>query len=176
MKLNILGVATLTALSLVCGCNKPSNSDTASSDTSGATSQTRDESSNLRATSRDSNAPSRTYSDSTKGADTTTASAREADNTGKNVRDRDDQTLTPGDQGNSESDREITRQIRRAITANDSLSTTAKNIKIITVDGKVTLRGPVKNAQEQAAIETATKGVTGVSSVDNQLEVKTANQ
>jgi osmotically-inducible protein OsmY len=53
-----------------------------------------------------------------------------------------------------------------------NLSFTAKNVKVITVGTKVTLRGPVKSDQERAAIETLAKQTTGVSKVDNQLEVK----
>lgn len=97
------------------------------------------------------------------------------DNTGRNQRDRSAGTLTPEDQGGSASDREITRQIRRAITSDSQYSTTAGNIKIITQNGKVTLRGPVKTADEQQALADLAKKVQGVSSVDNQLEVK-ANQ
>jgi len=73
---------------------------------------------------------------------TNSALNREPDNIGINARDRSDLTLTPGDQGSSDSDRQITAEIRRAITANDQFSTEAKNIKIITINGKVTLRGP----------------------------------
>ena len=95
------------------------------------------------------------------------------DNTGRNERDRSGNALTPEDQGGSDSDREITRQVRRAITADSQFSTTAGNIKIITQNGKVTLRGPVQSAQEQQAIGDLAKKVQGVSTVDNQLEVKT---
>jgi osmotically-inducible protein OsmY len=80
------------------------------------------------------------------------------------------------DQGGSEADRELTANIRKAVTQ-DQFSTDAKNIKIITTGGNVTLRGPVKDAQERQAVESAVKGVTGVASVDNQLEPKSqANQ
>ena len=96
---------------------------------------------------------------------------QDADNTERNVRDRYDANVTPLDQGESESDREITRQIRRAITANDQLSVNAKNIKIITVNGKVTLRGPVENEQEMKTITAAASGASGVSAIDNQLDV-----
>src|SRR4051794_7144214 len=82
-----------------------------------------------------------------------TGSDADANNTSKNKRDRDDATLTPGNQGHSKSDRDMTAKIRRAIVKNDQLSMTAKNIKIITVDGKVTLRGPVKSAQERSVID-----------------------
>jgi len=98
-----------------------------------------------------------------------------ADNTGRNERDQSDSALTPGDQGTSEADRETTRRIRRAITSNDQLSTYAKNIKIITDNGKVTLRGPVGSAQELETIQSIVRQA-GVSSFDNQLEVKATNQ
>ena len=97
--------------------------------------------------------------------------AVEADNSGRNVRDRNDQTKTPGDQSENEADRTITQNIRQVITADDSLSTNAKNVKIITNDGTVTLRGPVKSEKEKAEIEAKAKQVAGVKSVDNQLEV-----
>jgi hyperosmotically inducible periplasmic protein len=96
----------------------------------------------------------------------------DANNTGRNARDRSDNTLTPEDQGGSDADREISRQIRRAIVANDQLSADAKNIKVITQNGKVTLRGPVDSAQEQQTVAGLAKGVSGVASVDNQLELK----
>ena len=96
----------------------------------------------------------------------------DADNTGRNVRDRDDRTLTPTDQGNSESDRDITAQIRREIVANDALSTNAHNVKIITMDGVVTLRGPVKTTQEKVTVGAVAQRASGVTRVDNQLEIE----
>ena len=70
----------------------------------------------------------------------------------------------PGDQSENEADRTITQNIRKAITADDSLSTNAKNVKIITNDGTVTLRGPVKSEKEKADIEAKAKQVAGVKS------------
>lgn len=116
--------------------------------------------------------PARDTTNAVAGADS--ADARNADNTGKNIRDRADATLTPGDQGTSDQDIQTTVRVRRALTANDQLSTLAKNIKIITVDGKVTLRGPVNTDQEKQMIEAAVKQA-GVAAVDNQLEIKTNN-
>ena len=72
-----------------------------------------------------------------------------ADNTKVNERDRDDRTLTAMDQGNGEHDVKITQQIRQSVMDDDSLSFNAKNVKIITVDGKVTLRGPVASSKER---------------------------
>jgi len=76
------------------------------------------------------------------------------------------------DQSNSQTDLKITQQIRQAVMADGSLSFTAKNVKIITEGGRVTLRGPVNNQQERSNIEAAARKVAGVAVVDNQLEVK----
>ena len=101
----------------------------------------------------------------------TPSTAAEADNSGKNVRDRDDATKTAGDQSENEADRTITQEIRRAVTSDDTLSTNAKNIKIITNDGTVTLRGPVKSEKEKADIANKAKQIAGVKKVDNLLEI-----
>jgi hyperosmotically inducible protein len=94
------------------------------------------------------------------------------DNTGRNVRDRGGATMTPGDQSESEADRTLTQEIRKAVVADDSLSTMAKNIKIITADGVVTLRGPVQSRHEKEAIEAKARQFAGINKIDNQLEVK----
>jgi osmotically-inducible protein OsmY len=98
------------------------------------------------------------------------ASTTRADNTDKNERDRAGSTLTPMDQGGSEADRNVTQRIRQGVVDDDALSMTSKNVKIITVDGVVTLRGPVKTEQEKASIASIAQGVAGVKRVDNQLE------
>ena len=94
------------------------------------------------------------------------------DNTKVNTRDRNEGALTPVDQGNNQTDLKLTQEIRQAVMADDSLSFTAKNVKIIAVNGKVTLRGPVSSDQERAAIEAAAKKVAGPTNVENQIEVK----
>ena len=114
------------------------------------------------------------YVDTAHPAETTKAPAAQTapDNTGRNVRDRRGATLTPGDQSESKIDLTLTKRIRQAIVADKSLSTTAKNIKIITINGLVTLRGPVNNLQEQEKIMAKAQDVAGVDKVDNQLEIK----
>lgn len=112
-------------------------------------------------------------SGSSKGQEASTPAA--PDNTGVNTRDRADTALTPGDQGQTDADREMTRRIRRAITSNDQLSTDAKNIKVITTNGRVTLRGPVKNQQELETIRSILQQA-GATAIDNQLEIKETNQ
>lgn len=94
-----------------------------------------------------------------------------ADNSGKNVRDRAAGAVTAGKQSSAPSDVKITQQIRRAVVADKQLSTNAHNVKIITTDGVVTLRGPVKTVKEKHAIGAKAQRVAGVSRVDNQLEV-----
>ena len=94
-----------------------------------------------------------------------------ADNSGKNVRDRQDTTATSGDQSNAKSDVAITQAIRKAVMADKRLSTNAHNVKIITANGAVTLRGPVNNTEEKRNIGEKAKHAAGVKSVDNQLEI-----
>lgn len=93
-----------------------------------------------------------------------------ADNSGLKVRDRD-ATKTSGDQSESEADRTITQNVRQAVVADDSVSTNGKNVKIITVDGTVTLRGPVKSEKEKINIGAKAQQIAGVKRVDNQLEI-----
>jgi osmotically-inducible protein OsmY len=100
--------------------------------------------------------------------------AIEPNNTRRNGRDRNEETQTAENQSENEANRTITQNIRDALRADDSLSTNAKNVKIITKQGMVTLQGPVKNEQEKNAIEAKAKRVTGVKNVDNQLEITTA--
>jgi hyperosmotically inducible periplasmic protein len=104
------------------------------------------------------------------------ANGQDYDNTGRNVRDRDSRAITPFDQSESSADRTITQNIRQAIMDDGALSTNAKNIKIITIKGVVTLRGPVDSAQEKNAILRKVNNVQGIVSVDNQLEITRSNQ
>ena len=94
-----------------------------------------------------------------------------ADDTGRNVRDRGDNAKTADQQSNSKDDLEITREIRRAVVEDKSLSTSAHNVKIVTVDRVVTLRGPVVSAKEKANVAAKAAKVAGVSKVENELEV-----
>ena len=97
------------------------------------------------------------------------------DNTAINERDRSRETQTSGDQSNSSADLKITQAIRQALMKDSELSTTAKNVKIITNNGQVTLRGPVKTAQEKAKIDQLAKSAAGGAKIDDQLEVKGSN-
>lgn len=99
------------------------------------------------------------------------AIAQNADNSATNARDRGGQTLTPINQSNDPADLKLAAAIRKMVVDDGSLSANAKNVKIITVSGVVTLRGPVENETEKATIEKHAK-MAGASSVVNQLEIK----
>jgi hyperosmotically inducible periplasmic protein len=95
------------------------------------------------------------------------------DNTKTNQRDRSDNAVTADQQKENRSDRELARQIRRAIVKDKSLSTYAHNVKIITQDGQVTLKGPVRSEDEKRTIEAKATEVAGENKVTSQLNVKT---
>jgi sporulation protein YlmC with PRC-barrel domain len=99
----------------------------------------------------------------------------EPDNTARNTRDRDDQTLTPFDQGNTPADLNTSARIRKEIMAASDLSVNARNVKIITIQGRVTLRGPVNSEQEKRALGEIAGRIARAGNVDNQLEVKPAS-
>jgi hyperosmotically inducible periplasmic protein len=93
----------------------------------------------------------------------------QADNTGQNKA----HAKTADQQPNSTSDMQLTKQIRQSIVGDKSLSTYAHNVKIITQNGMVTLKGPVKSDQEKTAIASkAAEVVGGQDKVTNQLTVK----
>jgi len=89
-----------------------------------------------------------------------------------NTKQNKDQTNPTADQQKmNPADRTITQKIRKAIHEDTTLSTYAHNVKIITQDGKVTLRGPVRSEDEKSNIEAKAVAVAGQGNVTNQLEV-----
>lgn len=101
----------------------------------------------------------------------TSDSESEADNSARNVRDRN-KTLTPLDQGNNQADTTTTAQIRKGILADKNMSVNARNVKIITNQGMVTLRGPVNTAEEKRLIGEIANSYAQAGNVDNQIEVQ----
>jgi hyperosmotically inducible protein len=95
-----------------------------------------------------------------------------ADNTKVNQRDQDASQPTADQQKDNRSDRDITRQIRQALVKDKSLSTYAHNVKIITQNGQVTLKGPVRSDDEKRAVETKAAEVAGGSRVNSELDIK----
>lgn len=82
-----------------------------------------------------------------------------------------DHKKTADDQPNSSSDRLTTAKVRKAIVADKELSSYAHNIKIITMKGKVTLKGPVKSEEEKQRIISDLANVIPAEDVTNQLTV-----
>ena len=93
------------------------------------------------------------------------------DNTGVNERDRSAAAKTPIDQKQNKKDIDLTANIRKRVV-DTKLSVNAQNVKIITEDGKVTLRGPVKSTEEKNQIEQIAGDVAGAGNVDSQLEIQ----
>lgn len=111
--------------------------------------------------------------------DTTSISAgtnqgvADANNSARNVRDRNNATATPGDQSGAPEDLKTTQAIRQAlVSGTNNYSVTARNVKIITTNNKVILRGPVKSPEEKAGIVAIAKSVAGDGNVEDQLEVE----
>lgn len=94
-----------------------------------------------------------------------------ADNSSHNARDVAGDDLTPLDQSHAVTDVEITRAIRKVLVDDGTLGTNAQNVKVITIDGMVTLRGPVADANEQARVVAIAKEAAGADRVQNELEV-----
>jgi osmotically-inducible protein OsmY len=80
--------------------------------------------------------------------------------------------MTADQQSNAKSDVELTRKIRRAVVKDHSLSMLAHNVKIVSANGSVTLRGPVKTEEEKTAVAGKAQAIAGAGKVNNQLEVK----
>ncbi|MCA9501176.1 MAG: BON domain-containing protein [Nitrospira sp.] len=96
----------------------------------------------------------------------------EVANSEKNLRDNDGTTLTPFDQlKGSDQDVEMTRKIRQSLMADNTLSMNAHNIKIVTLNGKATLRGPVDTHDERRRILNMAILIVGMNNVINLLEV-----
>jgi hyperosmotically inducible protein len=95
-----------------------------------------------------------------------------ADNAAVNTRDRAPEAMTAGEQSNANGDVNLTCKIRRAVVKDGTLSTMAHNVKIVTIEGHVTSRGPVHSEQEKTVIANKAEAIAGAGNVDNQLDVK----
>jgi len=97
--------------------------------------------------------------------------AQPADNTKINKRDASPKELTADQQGETKEDREITQKIRRAVVDDKSLSTYAHNVKIITVGGIVTLKGPVRSEDEKRIIEEKAAEIAGKDKIKSEIDI-----
>jgi hypothetical protein len=99
--------------------------------------------------------------------------AVQPDNTQVNMRDRNAGEVTADQQGENDADREMTKQIRQSIMGDKSLSSYAHNIKVISQDGGVTLKGPVRSRHEkQTVIEKAIAIAGDAAKVTDQISIK----
>jgi osmotically-inducible protein OsmY len=96
---------------------------------------------------------------------------RNADNTGVNTRDRNSEMTMPTDQSSSRADTDVTANIRKAIVDDHSLSVDAQNVKVITANGRVTLRGPVRSEMEKKKVLAMAKQHAAGNMVFNDLEI-----
>jgi osmotically-inducible protein OsmY len=94
-----------------------------------------------------------------------------ADNTTNNKGDQNSGATTADQQKMNPADRDLTKKIRMALHSDKSLSTYAHNVKIVSQDGKVTLKGPVRSDDEKASIEAKATQIAGQGNVTNQLTV-----
>ena len=105
-------------------------------------------------------------------AQTTEQQGTNPDNTKMNAQDRDKASPTADQQKENRSDREITQQIRQSLVKDKSLSTYGHNVKVITQNGQVTLKGPVRSDDEKKAIEAKATEVAGENKVTSELNIK----
>jgi hyperosmotically inducible protein len=94
------------------------------------------------------------------------------DNTKANQRDRSSTAVTADQGKNNAADRELAQKIRKSIVSDSSLSTYAHNVKVIAQGGKVTLKGPVRTAEEKQSIEQKAAEVAGAGNVTDEITVK----
>jgi hyperosmotically inducible protein len=98
-------------------------------------------------------------------------SATKPDNTRVNKQDRQSGQPTADQQKSNASDRQLAKDIRKAIISDKSLSTYAHNVKVIAQNGTVTLKGPVRSDEEKKSVEEKAAQVAGANNVQSQLSV-----
>jgi hyperosmotically inducible protein len=99
------------------------------------------------------------------------ALGQKPDNTKVNQKDRNGSSPTADQQKANSTDTELTKKIRSAIVADKTLSTYAHNVKVISQDGTVTLKGPVRSEEEKTAVEAKATEAAGGAKVVNELTV-----
>jgi osmotically-inducible protein OsmY len=110
-------------------------------------------------------------------AQSSDAQTKPPDNSAVNKRDQTPGAVTADQQKDNKADRDMTAQIRKSVMADKSLSTYAHNVKIVTQNGMVTLKGPVRSDDEVKSImDKATQVAGGSDKVVNQMEVKPSSK
>jgi hyperosmotically inducible periplasmic protein len=112
---------------------------------------------------------------SANGQSITPASTAAADNSKSNKLDQSNTSVSADSQSNHSADVDLTKRIRQSVMADKALSTYAHNVKIITVNGNVTLNGVVRSDQEKNAVEMKAAALAGKDKVTNDLKITAAN-
>lgn len=102
---------------------------------------------------------------------TQTTQAPAPDNSAANTKANSETGITAQQAGNTESDVKLTAKIRQALVKDKKLSTYAHNVKIITENGQVVLKGPVKSEAEKQDVESKAGRIAGADRVRSELEV-----
>lgn len=100
------------------------------------------------------------------------AFAQAPDNTGVNKAQRASGEPTADQAKNGKSDREISKEIRKSLTDDKSLSSYGHNVKVISQHGSVTLEGPVRSEEERRNIAAKAADVAGTGNVTDHLTVQ----
>ena len=103
--------------------------------------------------------------------DTATNPQTRGDNSEVNQRDRNAAEPTADQQKENRSDRELAKEIRKSLVGDKSLSTYAHNIKVISQDGKVTLKGPVRSEEEKSTVLSKAAQVAGKANISDDITV-----
>lgn len=145
----------LLAAVLVCGCEQGAKNTPAPNDPTAPSTTT----------------PAPDIKPADPAANPATVEPTAPDNTAINARDNAPDAKTPLDQNENAADIQITADIRKRVLEQPDFSINARNVKIITADGKVTLRGPVTTEAERNAIDKIAHEIAGEKNVDSHLEV-----
>jgi hyperosmotically inducible periplasmic protein len=101
---------------------------------------------------------------------------KKPDNTAQNKGDQKPGAVTADQQKMNATDRDLTAKIRRSIMANKSLSVYAHNVKIISQNGIVTIKGPVRSDDEVRSIMASAIEIAGADNAVNQMTIQPASK
>jgi hyperosmotically inducible protein len=103
--------------------------------------------------------------------DSSSSTPKASDNSKINQRDKSPAEPTADQQGNNRSDLDTTKAVRQALVKDKSLSTYAHNVKVITQNGKVTLKGPVRSDEEKSTVLAKAAQVAGQANITDEMTV-----
>lgn len=102
--------------------------------------------------------------------------ATKPDNTAVNKQDRPKGAVTADQQKETTNDRTVAQNIRKALMKDKSLSTYAHNVKVVSTNGVVTLKGPVRSDEEKRTVEAKATEIAGKDNVKSEITVAPKRQ